>query len=54
MTYAEIAAKGGGILNSAAKLNKASEKELFNSAMARLQELILLGTGAIEIKAVMV
>lgn len=51
MTYAEIAAKGGGILNSAAKLNKASEKELFNSAMARLQELILLGTGAIEIKS---
>jgi imidazolonepropionase len=50
-TYAEIAAKGGGIINSANKLNAASEDELFNSAWARLQELGKLGTGAIEIKS---
>ncbi len=51
MSYAEIAAKGGGILNSAAKLNKASEDELFNSAWKRLEEVSKLGTGAIEIKS---
>ncbi|MFN8243314.1 MAG: imidazolonepropionase [Ferruginibacter sp.] len=51
MSYAEIAAKGGGILNSANRLNEAPEDELFNSAWARLQQLIRLGTGAIEIKS---
>ena len=51
MSYAEIAAKGGGILNSAAKLNEASEDELFNSAWKRLEEVTKLGTGAIEIKS---
>jgi imidazolonepropionase len=51
MSYAEIAAKGGGILNSAAKLNAASEDELFNSAWKRLEEVSKLGTGAIEIKS---
>jgi imidazolonepropionase len=51
LTYAEIAAKGGGILNSAKKLNDASEDELFNLAWKRLQELAALGTGAIEIKS---
>jgi imidazolonepropionase len=50
-SYAEIAAKGGGILNSAAKLNNASKDELFASAWLRLEELIALGTGAIEIKS---
>lgn len=50
-SYAEIAAKGGGILNSAAKLNAASEDELFNSAWQRLEQLSKLGTGAIEIKS---
>lgn len=50
-SYAEIAAGGGGILNSAAKLNATSEDELFNSAWARLEDLIKLGTGAIEIKS---
>lgn len=50
-TYSEIAAKGGGILNSANKLNAASEDELFNSAWQRLNELSKLGTGAIEIKS---
>jgi imidazolonepropionase len=51
LSYAEIAAKGGGILNSARKLNEASEDELFNLAWARLKELTKLGTGAIEIKS---
>lgn len=50
-TYAEIAAKGGGILASAAKLAAMSEEVLYNNAYARLQELIHLGTGAIEIKS---
>lgn len=51
MSYAEIAAKGGGILNSAKKLNAASEDELFNAAWKRLEEVSYLGTGAIEIKS---
>jgi imidazolonepropionase len=51
MSYADIAAKGGGILNSAATLNEAGEDELFNSAWKRLEELSKLGTGAIEIKS---
>ena len=51
MSYAEIAAKGGGILNSAAKLNAATEDELFNGAWARLEEISKLGTGAVEIKS---
>lgn len=51
VSYAEIAARGGGILNSARKLNETSEDELFNQSYARLQELIRLGTGAIEIKS---
>ena len=51
VSYAEIAAKGGGILNSAAKLNAASEDDLFNSAWQRLEQLSKLGTGAIEIKS---
>src|SRR5688572_7352530 len=51
LTYTEIAAKGGGILNSAKKLNDAPEDELFNLAWQRLEELGKLGTGAIEIKS---
>lgn len=51
LSYAEIAAKGGGILNSAKKLNDATEDELFNSAWKRLNEVARLGTGAIEIKS---
>ncbi len=51
LSYAEIAAKGGGILNSAHKLNAASEDELFNMAWKRLEEVSKLGTGAIEIKS---
>jgi imidazolonepropionase len=51
LSYAEIAEKGGGILNSANKLNRSSEAELYDSAWGRLKELIQLGTGAIEIKS---
>lgn len=51
LSYADIAAKGGGILNSADKLNAASEDELFNSAWNRLEEVSRQGTGAIEIKS---
>ncbi len=51
LSYAEIAAKGGGILNSAAKLNACSEEELFQQSWKRLNEINLLGTGAIEIKS---
>ncbi len=51
LSYAEIAERGGGIHNSARKLNAATEDELFNSAWKRLEELISLGTGAIEIKS---
>lgn len=51
LSYAQIAAKGGGILNSANKLNLTSEEELFNHAWQRLEELSRLGTGAIEIKS---
>ncbi len=50
-SYEEIAEAGGGILNSAAKLNKMSEDELFEAAFSRLQQLITWGTGAIEIKS---
>ena len=50
-SYAAIAAKGGGILNSAQKLNDATEDELFNTAWKRLEEVSKLGTGAIEIKS---
>jgi len=50
-TYEEIAAAGGGILNSARRLQQATEDELFESASHRLQELIRKGTGAIEIKS---
>lgn len=51
MSYADIAAKGGGILNSARKLQACSEEELFQLAIPRLQEWMQLGTGAMEIKS---
>jgi len=51
LSYADIAAKGGGILNSARKLNETSEDKLFNDAWKRLDEVSKLGTGAIEIKS---
>jgi imidazolonepropionase len=51
LSYADIAAKGGGILNSARRLNETSADELYLQSYARLQEVIKLGTGAIEIKS---
>ncbi len=51
LTYAEIAAKGGGILNSAKKLLEANENELYENALARINELAKLGTASIEIKS---
>lgn len=51
LTYQEIANRGGGILNSAKKIAETSEDELYESASARLVELIKMGTGAIEIKS---
>ncbi|MFN9581631.1 MAG: imidazolonepropionase [Bacteroidota bacterium] len=50
-SYEEIAAAGGGILNSARKLQAMSEDELFDQAYQRLNEVIASGTGAIEIKS---
>jgi imidazolonepropionase len=51
LSYAEIAARGGGILNSARKLNNTSEDSLYNQSFQRLQEVMKWGTGAIEIKS---
>lgn len=51
MTYEQIAEAGGGILNSANKLQSLSEDELFVSASERLRNVIKMGTGAIEIKS---
>lgn len=51
LTYEEIANRGGGILNSAEKLNQTSEDEIFEQSEQRLQEVMKLGTGAIEIKS---
>ena len=50
-TYEDIAAKGGGILNSAKKMQSIGEDDLYRSTASRLQQLIQLGTGAIEIKS---
>lgn len=51
LTYEEIAEKGGGILNSAKKLQQTSEDDLYEDACIRLKEVMKLGTGAIEIKS---
>lgn len=51
LSYEEIAERGGGILNSAKRLQEASEEELYNDAMKRLDEIIRMGTGAVEIKS---
>ena len=51
LSYAEIAARGGGILSSARKVNETSENELYNQSYKRLQQVIKMGTGAIEIKS---
>ena len=51
LSYEQIAKRGGGILNSAQRLEKASEEELYDAAWERLQEIASYGTGAIEIKS---
>jgi imidazolonepropionase len=51
MTYEEIANRGGGILNSAKKLSETSEEELYLNAKDRIEELMNLGTVALEIKS---
>ena len=51
LSYEEIAKRGGGILNSAKLLHNTSEDELYNQALARINEIIAFGTGAVEIKS---
>ena len=51
LSYQEIANRGGGILNSAKKLQNTEEELLFNQSMSRVESLIKLGTGALEIKS---
>ncbi len=51
LSYEEIARRGGGILNTARKMQEISEDELYRQAMQRLDEIISLGTGAVEIKS---
>ncbi len=51
LSYEEIAKRGGGILNSAKLLHNTSENELYNQSLARVEEIISLGTGAVEIKS---
>lgn len=50
-SYEEIANRGGGILNSAKKLNETSEDEIYEQSKIRLEEVMHLGTGAVEIKS---
>jgi imidazolonepropionase len=51
LSYEDIARRGGGILNSARKLNEMDETELYEQSLARLHRVIAQGTGAIEIKS---
>lgn len=51
LSYEEIAKRGGGILNSARKMEIVSEEELLKDALNRLDEIISFGTGAVEIKS---
>jgi imidazolonepropionase len=51
LTYEEIANRGGGILNSAKRLNETSEDDLYEQSKARLEEIMQQGTGAVEIKS---
>lgn len=51
LSYEEIAARGGGILNSAKLLRQSDENDLVESALERLNSMIKMGTGAIEIKS---
>ena len=51
LSYEDIAARGGGILNSAKRLQNSTEQELFEQSSQRLEEIMKLGTGAVEIKS---
>jgi imidazolonepropionase len=51
LSYAEIAKRGGGILNSAKKLHETSEEDLYRQSVVRIDEIISMGTGAVEIKS---
>lgn len=51
LSYEEIANRGGGILNSAKKLNETSEEELYEQSKVRIEEVMMQGTGAVEIKS---
>ena len=51
LSYAEIARRGGGILNSADRLHALTEDELYSQAMFRVNEIMRKGTGAVEIKS---
>lgn len=51
LSYEEIARRGGGILNSADRLHDTSEEELYRQAMERVNEIIAMGTGLVEIKS---
>ncbi len=51
LSYEEIAKRGGGILNSADRLHETSEDELYRQAMERVNEIISMGTGCVEIKS---
>lgn len=51
LSYEEIAKRGGGILNSARRLQEAGEEVLVEQAMVRMEEIRMLGTGAVEIKS---
>ena len=51
LSYEEIALRGGGIINSAKKMQTANEEELYKGALLRINEMVLQGTGAIEIKS---
>ena len=51
LSYEEIAKCGGGILNSAKRVQEASEEQLYEDAMRRLEQMISFGTGAVEIKS---
>jgi imidazolonepropionase len=51
LSYEDIARRGGGILNSASYLHTVSEKQLYQAALLRLEEIVSYGTGAVEIKS---
>ena len=51
LSYEEIAKRGGGILNSADRIHETSEDELYRQAMERVEEIISMGTGCVEIKS---